>query len=95
MGRIRICIYLQATAMTESLYLALFIWAVALFFDFLVQSMSTTALGPPDQKSGLTGARCIAARLCLAGAELTRYDGWFLAAVIGAGRACHDAASVG
>lgn len=67
-------LYLQATAMTESLYLALFIWAVVYFAEFL----RTTRQHESNARSGLT--RCA---LCLAGAELTRYDGWFLAAAIG------------
>jgi hypothetical protein len=59
-------IYMQATAMGESLYLALFIWALVHFVDF--------SAGNPKAltKSGL----------CLIGACLTRYDGWFLAAVL-------------
>jgi hypothetical protein len=59
-------IYMQATAMGESLYLACFIWALAFFAEF-VQGKS----------KGLT--RCA---WCLAAACLTRYDGWFLAAVL-------------
>jgi hypothetical protein len=53
---------MQATAMGESLYLALFIWAVAFFAEFA--HGKTKAL----TKCGL----------CLAAACLTRYDGWFL-----------------
>jgi hypothetical protein len=59
-------IYLQSTAMGEVPYLAFFIWAVAFFAD--------AARGNPK---ALT--RC---GLCLAGACLTRYDGWFLAAAM-------------
>jgi hypothetical protein len=59
-------IYMQATAMGESLYLAFFIWAAVYFSDFTRNK--TKAL-----------AKC---GLCLAGACLTRYDGWFLAAVL-------------
>ena len=66
-------LYLQATAMTESLYLALFVWALVYFAQFLE--------GAPQGGSGSKLTRC---GLCLAGAELTRYDGWFLAAAIGA-----------
>jgi hypothetical protein len=62
-------IYLQATAMTEPLYLALFIWAVVYFTEF-VQMRSD----PKTPWRSLT--KC---GLCLAGACLTRYDGWFLA----------------
>ncbi|MGA9545880.1 MAG: hypothetical protein WBQ85_20060 [Candidatus Sulfotelmatobacter sp.] len=59
-------IYMQSTAMGESLYLAFFIWAVVYFAEF--------ARG---KASALT--KC---GLCLAAACLTRYDGWFLAAVL-------------
>jgi hypothetical protein len=60
-------IYIQTTAMGESLYLAFFIWAVVYFSDWL-----------RGESKALT--RC---GLCLAAACLTRYDGWFLAAVVG------------
>ena len=59
-------IYMQATAMGESLYLAFFIWAVLFFGESLRgAAKSLTKCG-----------------LCLAAACLTRYDGWFLAAVM-------------
>ncbi|MBI3645046.1 MAG: hypothetical protein HY233_03665 [Acidobacteriales bacterium] len=75
-------IYLQTTAMTEVLYLALFIWAVVFFAEFLVEE----SRGPSVRLTGSetrshTLYRCA---LCVAGAELTRYDGWFLAVVVGA-----------
>jgi len=55
--------YMQSTAMGEAVYLAFFIWAVAYFCEWVQ--------GNP---AALT--RC---GLCIAGACLTRYDGWFLA----------------
>jgi hypothetical protein len=61
-------IYIQATAMGESLYLAWFIWAIVYFADFARAKASTRSL----TKCGF----------CLAGACLTRYDGWFLAGVL-------------
>jgi hypothetical protein len=61
-------IYMQTTAMGEALYLALFVWAVAYLSEFM----------RGDAKA-LT--KC---GLCLAAACLTRYDGWFLAAVVSA-----------
>jgi hypothetical protein len=64
-------IYMQTTAMTESIYLALFIWSVGYFAEFIRRSN--------QREAGLTRCAC-----CLAGAELTRYDGWFLAGAIGA-----------
>ena len=66
-------IYIQTTAMGETLYLALFIWA-ALYFSEFVRG---------DAKA-LT--RC---GLCLAAACLTRYDGWFAAAGMVAGVVAH------
>ncbi len=66
-------IYLQTTAMTESLYLALFIWAVVYFNDFVRQSFQKDA--PPHAAS----SSLMKCGLCLIAACLTRYDGWFLA----------------
>jgi len=68
-------IYMQTTAMTESLYLCLFIWAVVFFAEFI------GALQTRDPRANASLARCA---WCLAGAELTRYDGWFLAGAMGA-----------
>ncbi len=77
-------IYMQATAMTESLYLALFIWSVVYFAEFirsLQKSEDAPGRQPPWSSSRTPLARCAC---CLAAAELTRYDGWFLAGVVGA-----------
>jgi hypothetical protein len=62
-------IYMQATAMGESLYLAFFIWAVVYFAEF--------ALGKPNAPRSL-----LRSGWCLAAACLTRYDGWFLAVIL-------------
>ncbi len=62
-------IYMQTTAMGESLYLALFIWAVVYFAEFV---RSEAKAFPSLTKCGL----------CLAAGCLTRYDGWFLAIVL-------------
>jgi len=59
-------IYLQTTAMGESLYLAFFIWAVVYFSEWL-----------RGNAKALTNCG-----LCLAAACLTRYDGWFLAVAV-------------
>jgi hypothetical protein len=59
-------IYLQTTAMGESLYLALFVWAAVYLSEFVRgDAKALTKCG-----------------LCLAAACLTRYDGWFLATAI-------------
>jgi hypothetical protein len=68
-------IYLQSTAMTEPLYLALFIWAAVHFSEFV----QATRNEPGAAQSSL-----LMCGWCLAGACLTRYDGWFLAAAIAA-----------
>ena len=62
-------IYMQATAMGESLYLALFIWALVYFSEFV----------RCDPKASRSLTKC---GFCLVGACLTRYDGWLLAAVM-------------
>jgi hypothetical protein len=93
-------IYMQATAMTESIYLALFVWAVVYFAEFMralkaspgganqLSSALQRGVGQgklsksrrDDQALTRTLARCA---WCLAGAELTRYDGWILATGMG------------
>ena len=115
-------IYMQATAMTESVYLALFIWAVVYFAEFLRaltendrrknEHADERASCPGGRESSPGGANQLSPALqrgvgreklsesrrdgpglahtltrcawCLAGAELTRYDGWFLASVMAA-----------
>jgi len=59
-------LYMQATAMGESLYLAFFIWAIVYFIE--------SVQGDAD---ALTKSA-----ICLAAACWTRYDGWFLAAAM-------------
>jgi hypothetical protein len=67
-------IYMQATAMTESLYLAFFIWSVVYFSEFA---------GEAESKPQRAGRLLIKCGIMVALAMLVRYDGWFLAAVIG------------
>jgi hypothetical protein len=76
-------IYLQTTAMTESVYLALFIWAVVYFVEFSRETENPRTTKHTKVHEGKHRAlwKCMA---CVAAAELTRYDGWFLAGAIGA-----------
>lgn len=67
-------IYLQTTAMTEPIYLAFFIWAVALFAG----AIRKCVVGDAARGNTLLAR----SGLCLIGACLARYDGWFLAAAI-------------
>jgi len=71
-------LYLQSTAMTEPLYLALFVWAMVFFSEF-TQRVARAA----ERRRSLVRS-LMKCGICLAGAELTRYDGWFAAAVMGA-----------
>jgi len=64
-------LYLQATAMTEVLYSALFLWSLVYGSEFCqaAEKLDRTRAGSCLRKCGW----------CLAGGCLTRYDGWFLA----------------
>jgi 4-amino-4-deoxy-L-arabinose transferase-like glycosyltransferase len=66
-------LYMQSTAMGESLYLALFVWSVVYFAEFVRLTRDD-----PEQ-AGKSLKKC---GLMVAAAMLVRYDGWFLATVI-------------
>ncbi len=66
-------IYMQATAMTESLYLALFIWAAVYFSEFVREAWQDAAQGRKLLE------RCA---MAVSAAMLVRYDGWFLAGIM-------------
>src|SRR5437762_1265483 len=70
-------IYLQATAMTEPLYLALFIWALVYFNEFL-QAYDK----PTDAHPALAFSPLVKSGICLFAACLTRYDGWLFSAMM-------------
>lgn len=70
-------IYLQTTAMTEPLYMALFIWTVVHFSEFVWDASDRA--DARDANASLSLLKC---GLCLAAACLTRYDGWMVAAVM-------------
>jgi len=67
-------IYMQSTAMTEALYLALFIWTVVHFSEFAREKDDPQRARQSLEKCGIV----------VAAAMLVRYDGWFLAAIIAA-----------
>jgi len=67
-------LYMQSTAMTEALYLALFIWTAVLFSEFAFAKDDPQRARRSLEKCGMAAAA----------AMLVRYDGWFLAAVIAA-----------
>src|SRR5579859_2876218 len=66
-------LYMQATAMTESLYLALFIWTVVYFTEFVQQA---------DENLASARNSLIKCGIAVSAAMLVRYDAWFLAAMI-------------
>ncbi|HEX7893776.1 MAG TPA: phospholipid carrier-dependent glycosyltransferase, partial [Terriglobales bacterium] len=68
-------IYMQTTAMTEPVYLPFFIWSIVFFAEALKYCRQVD--------SAKANSALVRTGLCLAGACLTRYDGWFLAVVIG------------
>src|SRR5262249_40410144 len=70
-------LYLQSTSMTEPLYLAFFIWAVLYFAEFARDRQANGW----NEKARRSLWKCGAV---LAGACLTRYDGWVLSATIAA-----------
>jgi hypothetical protein len=68
-------LYLQSTAMTESLALTLFVWATVYFSEFVQATRTIDAEGRKRRSRSLR--RC---GWMLMAAMLTRYDGWFAAA---------------
>jgi hypothetical protein len=83
-------LYMQATAMTESIYLAAVIWSVVYFDDFLRALHGDVPAGlPQTAAAGRSGPGSLPAwraiercGCCLAAAIFTRYDGWIFAFVV-------------
>ena len=65
-------LYMQTTAMTESIYLAAMIWAVFFLCDFDRRLRDNLPA---------SGRRLPFAAMALSAAILTRYDGWFFAGI--------------
>jgi hypothetical protein len=66
-------LYMQSTAMGESLYLALFVWSAVYFAEFMRLARDDA------EQAGKSLKKC---GLIVSASMLVRYDGWFLAAVI-------------
>lgn len=73
-------LYMQVTAMNEPIFLAFFIWALA-YLDEMLRADSPGVGAPPSMTREQALERC---GIALAGGAWTRYDGWFMGAVIGA-----------
>ena len=72
-------LYMQSTAMTEVLYLAFFVWSIVHFSEFVHSARSEKADHHSQNDRYASLMKC---GWCVAGACLTRYDGWFLAGVM-------------
>ncbi len=76
-------LYMQTTAMNEPIFLAFFIWSLVYLDEFI------RATSPPAPDSGVEPSRLGPRRaleycgITMAGGALTRYDGWFSAAILG------------
>jgi hypothetical protein len=70
-------IYLQTTAMTEPLYLALFVWTAVYFSEFVREARVPARAGASFAGTWLE--RCA---ITLSAAMLVRYDAWFLAVFV-------------
>jgi hypothetical protein len=80
-------LYLQATAMTESLSLALAVWAIVYYGEFSA-GLHDSALRESSREENMAEVRpaAVSLRNCaitLAAGMLTRYDHWALALVVG------------
>jgi Dolichyl-phosphate-mannose-protein mannosyltransferase len=75
-------LYLQTTAMNEPILMAFFIWALV-YLDELLRACFPSAGSQLTSAQTKPNRALEACGICLAGAAFTRYDGWFIAAVIG------------
>lgn len=73
-------VYMQATAMTESIFLAAMLWALVYFDEYLRALSPAPAGAEPTLEAWRALERC---GVALAAAIFTRYDGWLLAFVMG------------
>ena len=79
-------LYMQSTAMTEPLALALAVWAIYFYCRFVAQQRLALLDSIDENTTAEWGSRAgdslLYCALVLAAAALTRYDCWFLAAAI-------------
>jgi hypothetical protein len=73
-------LYMQATAMTESIFLAAIIWSLVYFDDFRRALFSDPSGTAPTIPGWRAIERC---GMCLSAAIFTRYDGWIVAFIVG------------
>jgi len=75
-------LYMQTTAMNEPIFLAFFIWALVYLDEFLRGCFPNpdSQITPTQMKPNRALEAC---GITLAGGAFTRYDGWFVASVVG------------
>jgi hypothetical protein len=75
-------LYLQSTAMNEPIFLALFIWTLVYLDDFIRSCFPNldVPITPARVSPGFALEPC---GITLAAGAFTRYDGWFVGAIIG------------
>lgn len=73
-------LYMQSTAMTESIFLAAIVWSLVYFDDFLRALFKDYPGSAPDIPAWRAIERC---GICLSAAVFTRYDGWIVAFLVG------------
>lgn len=73
-------LYMQVTAMNEPILMAFFVWALVYLDEFLRSCFPGSDVQPGRTKLNRALEAC---GICLAGGAFTRYDGWFIAAVVG------------
>jgi 4-amino-4-deoxy-L-arabinose transferase-like glycosyltransferase len=76
-------LYMQTTAMNEPIFLAFFIWTLVYLDEFL-RASSSRGIDPDAEPSRRKPERALeACGMTLAGGAYTRYDGWFVAPIVG------------
>ena len=76
-------LYMQSIAMNEPIFLAFFIWTLVYLDHFLRNCFPS--LDPPLRPERMSPTSSLeACGITLAGGALTRYDGWFVGATVGA-----------
>jgi len=76
-------LYMQSTAMTETIFLATVIWSLVYLDEFvrgLFAEESSTGVSPTDLDPNAALRRLA---YCLSLSILTRYDGWFFSGIMG------------
>ncbi len=75
-------LYMQSTAMTETIFLATVIWSTVYLDEFMRRLYADIDISPATTLDLNAALRRLA--YCLSLSILTRYDGWFFSGIVGA-----------